>query len=114
MILLQWIYPMRNNIYSIVYYIDNSSKFLSYIKSLSIQNFGNRYESKVYLTKIDYRIKKLLLSEPNFVKLGLDNKGIYAIFVVPKKYEYLVVIIDKVGYRGMTKEMLSLYNKSLE
>lgn len=105
---------MRNNIYSIVYYIDNSSKLLSYIKSLNIQNFGNRYESKVYLTKIDYRIKKLLLSEPNFVKLGLDNKGIYAIFVVPKKYEYLVVIIDKAGYRGMTKEMLSLYNKSLE
>jgi hypothetical protein len=102
---------MESNIYSIVYYIDNSYKIKNYIRSLDILRFGNNYESKIYLTKIDYRIKNLLLSEPNFIRLGLDDKGIYAIFMIPKKYEYLVVIVDKVGYRGMTKEMLSLYNK---
>ena len=101
---------MNDNIYSIVYYIENPLKIRNYIRSLNILGFDNNYESKMYLTKIDYKIKKLLLSEPNFKKLGLDNKGIYAIFTIPKKYEYLVLIIDKVGYRGMTKEMLSLYN----
>ena len=102
---------MNDNIYSIVYYIENPLKVRNYIRSLNISRFGNNYESKMYLTKIDYKIKKLLLSEPNFIKLGLDNEGIYAIFTIPKKYEYLVLIIDKVGYKGMTKEMLSLYNK---
>jgi hypothetical protein len=105
---------MKSNIYSIIYYIKNSSVFRNYIRTLNIQKIGNKYESKVYLTCINYKIKKLLLSEPNFIKLGLDNNGIYAIFIVPKKYEYLVVIIDETGYKGITKEMLSLYNKSLE
>lgn len=102
---------MSDNIYSIIYYIDNVSDLLNYIRTLNIQKIGNNYESKVYLVKINYRIKTLLLSEPNFIRLGLDNNGVYAMFKIPKKYEYLVVIVDKTGYRGMTKEMLFLYNE---
>lgn len=102
---------MSDNIYSIIYYIDNVSNLRNYIRTLNIQKIGNSYESKVYLVKINYRIKTLLLSEPNFIRLGLDNNGVYAIFKIPKKYEYLVVIVDKTGYRGMTKEMLFLYNE---
>lgn len=99
-----------SNIYSIIYYIRNSSEVLNHIRNLSIQKLGNNYEAKVYLVRLNENIKKLLLSEPNFIKLGLDDKGVYAMFKIPKKYEYLVIIIDKTGYKGMTKEMLSLYN----
>ena len=101
---------MLHNIYAAVYFIRNLKSLFPFIDSLSVSKICNNYESKIYLKTINWKIKKLLMLEPNFVKIGIDKKGIYTIFFIPKKFGYFAEIIDKVGIKGVTKEMLLLYN----
>lgn len=101
---------MLHNKYVLIYFIQDVRSLLPFIDSLSVQKICNNYESKVYLKAINWKIKKILLSEPNFVKICLDKEGIYAIFLIPKQFGYLTEIIDKVGVKGVTKESLLLYN----
>lgn len=101
---------MLHNRYALIYFIQNVKSLLPFIDSLSIQKICNNYESKVYLKTINWKIKKILLSEPNFIRNGVDKKGIYAVFLIPKRFGWFTEIIDKVGVRGVTKESLLLYN----
>ena len=100
---------MPFNIYSIIYFIEDIKSLIPFIDSLGVQSICDRYESKVYLKTINRKIKRLLLKEPNFVRIGLDKK-VYAVFKVPKKFEHAVNIIDKTGLRGVTKNELLLFN----
>lgn len=104
---------MLHNIYACVYFINDLKSLFPFIDSLSVSKICNNYESKVYLKTINWKIKKILLSESNFVKTGLDDKGVYAIFLIPKKFGYSAEIIYKVGVKGVTKEMLLLYNNKV-
>ena len=100
---------MPFNIYSVIYFIEDLKSLIPFIDSLGVQEICDKCESKVYLKTINRNIKKLLLKEPNFVRIGLDKK-VYAIFRVPKKFEHAVNIINKTGLRGVTKDELLLFN----
>lgn len=101
---------MLHNIYASIYFIKDLKSLYPFIDSLSVSEICNNYESKIYLKTINWKIRRILTQESNFVRVGIDKKGIYAIFLIPKKFGYFTEIIDKVGMRGVTKEMLLLYN----